>query len=84
MSFALDVNILLYASDSKSLYFEKAKAFVESCMVQQEVFYLGWPTVMSYLRIATHPSVFKHPLSPDEAMSNIETLFDLPHVRFLS
>ncbi len=39
---------------------------------------------MSYLRIATHPAVFDHPLSPDEAMANIETLLNLPHVRFLS
>lgn len=84
MSFALDVNILLYASDENSPYFEKAKSFIESCIIQQEIFYLGWPTVMSYLRISTHPSIFDHPLSPDEAMGNIETLINLPHVRFLS
>ena len=39
---------------------------------------------MSYLRIATHASVFDRPLSPDEAMANIETLLNLPHARFLS
>jgi toxin-antitoxin system PIN domain toxin len=84
MSFALDVNILLYASDSSSPHFQKAKAFIESCIIQQEVFYLGWPTVMSYLRISTHPAIFDRPLSPDEAMGNIETLIDLPHGRLLS
>jgi predicted nucleic acid-binding protein len=84
MSFALDVNILLYASDESGPYFEKARSFIESCIIQQEVFYLGWPTVMSYLRISTHFSVFDHPLSPKEAMGNIETLINLPHVRFLS
>ena len=84
MSFAFDVNILLYASDADNPYFERAKAFVETCIAQQELFYLGWPTVMSYLRIATHSSVFGHPLSPDEAMTNIETLLSLPHARFLS
>jgi len=84
MSFSFDVNILLYASDTRSPNFERAKSFVESCIVQQEVFYLGWATVMSYLRIATHPAVFDYPLSPDEAMANIETLLNLPHARFLS
>lgn len=84
MSFSFDVNILLYASDTSSPYFERAKSFVDSCIAQQEVFYLGWATVMSYLRIATHPAVFDHPLSPDEAMANIETLLNLPHARFLS
>ena len=84
MSFAVDVNILLYASDASSLHFERARSFIESCMVQNEVFTLGWSTVMGYLRIATHPAVFDHPLSPDEAMANIETLLNLPQVRFLS
>lgn len=84
MSFSFDVNILLYASDNSSPYFKRAKSFVESCIAQQEVFCLGWATVMSYLRIATHPAVFDHPLSPDEAMANIEILLNLPHARFLS
>ena len=53
-------------------------------MVQDEVFTVGWSTVMSYLRIATHPAVFDRPLSPDEAMANIEMLLNLPQVRFLS
>jgi len=84
MSFAIDVNILLYASDTGSPHFERARSFIESCIAQKEVFSLGWATVMSYLRIATHPAVFDHPLSPDEAMANIETLLNLPHARFLS
>jgi len=84
MSFAFDVNILLYASDSSSPYFERARSFIESCITQKEIFTVAWPTVMGYLRIATHPAVFDQPLSPDEAMANIETLLSLPHARFLS
>jgi toxin-antitoxin system PIN domain toxin len=84
MSFALDVNILLYASDTSSPHFERARSFIESCMVQDEVLTVGWPTVMGYLRIATHPAIFDRPLSPDEAMANIEMLLNLPQVRFLS
>jgi toxin-antitoxin system PIN domain toxin len=84
MSFAIDVNILLYASDTGSPHFERARLFIESCIAHREVFAVAWPTAMSYLRIATHPAVFDHPLSPDEAMANIETLLNLPHARFLS
>jgi toxin-antitoxin system PIN domain toxin len=84
MSFALDVKILLYASDTSSPHFERARSFIESCMVQEEVFTVGWSTVMGYLRIATHPAIFDRSLSPDEAMANIEMLLDLPQVRFLS
>ncbi len=84
MSFSLDVNILLYASDAGSPYFQEAGFFIESCMKREEVFYLAWPTIMSYLRISTHPSIFDHPLSPEEAMGNIEALINLPHVRLLA
>jgi toxin-antitoxin system PIN domain toxin len=39
---------------------------------------------MSYLRIATHPGIFSAPLSPAEALANIEALAGLPHVRLLA
>ena len=84
MSFALDTNILLYASDSGSPHHKKARVFLEECMQKEELFCLGWPTVMGYLRIATHPSIFGQPLTPDEAMANIGMLLSLPHIRFLS
>ena len=84
MSFAIDVNILLYASDTGSEHFPKAKAFIDECLRQNGLFYLAWPTLMSFLRMATHPAIFSHPLSPDEAMANIETIIRLPHVRLLA
>ncbi len=84
MSFAVDVNILLYSSDVGNHYHEKARVFIEECMKGDELFCLGWPTVMSYLRIATHPAIFGQPLSPDEAASNISTLMNLRHVRLIS
>lgn len=36
---------------------------------------------MAYLRIATHPRVFAHPLSPAQARANIQALLELPHVQ---
>lgn len=84
LSFAIDVTILLYASDTGSPYHKKAADFLSNCLAQRELFYLGWPTVMGYLRIATHPSIFANPLSPDEAKANIKTLLQPNHVRILS
>jgi toxin-antitoxin system PIN domain toxin len=84
MSQAIDTNILLYASDTSSPFHKKAKEFINSLLTGPELLYLAWPVIMGYLRIATHPSVFDEPLSPEEAMENIETLLELPHVRLLS
>jgi len=83
VSFALDVNLLLYASDSASPLHARSRAFVDSCRRGRELFFLGWPTLMSYVRIATHPAIFARPLTPAEAAANVEGLIGLPHVRCL-
>ena len=84
MSIAVDVNILLYASDQASPFNQRALRFLAERSAGPEVFCLAWPTVMSYLRMSTHPAIFANPLSPDEAMRNIEALLELPHVRSLA
>jgi hypothetical protein len=84
MSYSVDANLFLYASDSSNPYHARAAVFLKRCMANPELWYLTWPTLMAYLRISTHPSIFAHPLSPDEAMENVEKLLVLPHVRVLA
>jgi uncharacterized protein len=84
VSYSLDANILLYASDRASARHVLARDFVESCAAGPEILCLTWPTLMSYLRIATHPRIFAAPLSPDEALGNVSALVGLPHVRAVS
>lgn len=84
MSYSIDVNILLYASDEGSPFHSTARAFLESCARKTELVCLGWTTIMAYLRISTHPSIFERPLSPKEARRNVEQLLGLPHLRVVS
>ena len=84
MSFAIDINLLLYASDRASPLHAPAAAFLADTLGASRLFYLGWPTVMGYLRIATHPRVFEAPLSPREARENVDTLIAHPYARILS
>ena len=84
MRAALDVNLLLHASDRSSSFHETALAFLEETVEGGEMFYLGWPTVMAYLRIATHPRIFARPLTPKEARKNISLLIRRSHCRVLS
>ena len=84
MSFSCDVNVLLYASDSSSPVHQAARAFMKQAASGGDLFCLGWPTVMSYLRVATHPGIFRAPLSPADALRNVDALVSLPHVRLLA
>lgn len=83
MSYAIDLNILLLASNSEADEYADAHSFLEECAARPEILCLAWPTVMGYLRIATHPSIFSHPRSPREALANIESLLALPQARTL-
>lgn len=84
MSYSVDANVLLYASDERSPFHARAAEFLATCAAGTESFCLTWPTLMAYLRISTHPSLFKNPLSTAEATANIEALLHLPHVMLLS
>ena len=84
MSAAIDVNVLLVASDTASPLHQRAAAFLEGCAAGRDVLYLAWSTVVSYLRISTHLAIFANPLQPEEAAQNAEALLRLPHVRTLA
>ena len=81
MSYAIDVNILLYASDAESPLHGRASAFLRQCVSGREVFCVAWPSLMSYLRMATHPAIFSRPLAHEEAARNVEALLAVPHCR---
>lgn len=84
MSFSVDVNVLLYASATENPSHARALEFLSECRRSSDLFCLTWPTLMSYLRMVTHPSIVSPPLSPREAEANVESLVHLPHVRLLA
>jgi toxin-antitoxin system PIN domain toxin len=81
MTYTIDANLLLYASDEASPLHARAVELIDEMALGPEIVYLFWPTIMAYLRIATHPAVFDTPLSQAEARANIEALLDVPHVQ---
>lgn len=83
MSYSIDTNVLLCASDESSPRYRAARRFLESRADDPDLFCLAWPTLISYQRIATHPRIFARPLTPQEGLDNIEALAGLPRVRLL-
>lgn len=84
MSYSVDVNILLYASDTSSPKHAEALRFLKQRASDPDLFCIAWPTLIAFLRIATHSRIFAQPLSPDDALGNVESLLSLPRVRLLS
>ena len=81
MSLTVDANVLLYASDASSPRHARAREVGEELASGPELAYLFWPTIMAYLRIATHSAIFDRPLPAREAIENVEALLSRPNVR---
>jgi uncharacterized protein len=77
----VDVNLLLYASDEARPRHRAAREFLARRSANPEPFCLIWPALISYLHIATHARIFRNPLSPDEALRNIDALLACPQTR---
>lgn len=83
MSYALDLNILLYATTHNPLQ-QRAVEFLAECARREEPLCLAWTTLMGYLRLTTGKVLLVTPLSLEQALENIEALVRLPHARLLS
>jgi toxin-antitoxin system PIN domain toxin len=81
MTQTVDTNVLLYASNEDSPLQPRAVRLIEHLAAGPALFVLLWPTILSYLRMATHPSIFPKPLVPEEAESNVAALLARPQVR---
>lgn len=82
MNLLVDTNILLYAIDKDSPRYSKACAFLEERRFG-DGFCVTWSVLYEFLRVATHPKVFRSPLSPADAQSFIDVLIRDPRVDVL-
>ncbi|GMU54084.1 MAG: ribonuclease VapC48 [Candidatus Xenobia bacterium] len=82
MSYSVDANLLIYASDTSCSHHIKAQEFLRGAAESNELLFLAYPTIMAFLRISTHPGVFKSPLTPARAQS-IGELTALPQIRII-
>jgi predicted nucleic acid-binding protein len=51
---------------------------------QSTAWYLSWSICYEFLRVTTHPRVFRRPWSADQAWSFIEALMDSPSLGLLT
>jgi toxin-antitoxin system PIN domain toxin len=79
----LDVNILLYAYDSASAEYKRARAWLETVFSGQEPVGLPWQTVSAFLRIHTNTRLPGDRFTMQEAAEVVDEWMELPQVHFL-
>ncbi len=63
----VDANVLLYAVDEEARQHSAARAWLDAAMGDRESVGFPWIVLLAFMRISTHPRVFRRPLSIDEA-----------------
>jgi toxin-antitoxin system PIN domain toxin len=81
VSATVDTDILLYAANADDESHEVARDLLERLAGGPDLLYLFWPTIMGFLRISTHRSIFNDPHSPEQAAGAITGLLQRPNVR---
>lgn len=81
MAVALDANLLLHAVNDESPKRQEAEQILRSLIERETITYLFWPVILAFVRISTHPQIFRRPLTYDQAVNNIERLLVQPTVR---
>lgn len=71
-----DINLLVFAHNAAAPFHLEARAWWEDLLTREQPVGLPWATTFGFIRMVTHPSVLTTPLSPDAALSHIESWFD--------
>ena len=82
--FVVDTNVLVYAADEHSQAHDRCRSLLEEWRHQASAWFLTWGIVYEFLRVSTHPRVFRNPWSATKAWSFVESLLASPGLDMLS
>jgi toxin-antitoxin system PIN domain toxin len=74
----VDANVLLYAVSERSAQHDPAKRWLADALSGTEAVALPWISLLAFIRVATNPRIFPHPLTVEQAMATVETWLSAP------
>ncbi len=81
--FVVDTNVLLYAADADSEAHETCRELLERWRGQPSPWFLTWSVCYEFLRVSTHPRVYRRPRSAAEALGFLDALLRTPGLTVL-
>jgi hypothetical protein len=79
----VDTNVLLYAVNRDAPDHDRCLELLETFRRQPSPWYLTWGIIYEFIRVATHPRVFRQPWSLATAWSFLEALLAAPNLSVL-
>ncbi|NIS10084.1 MAG: type II toxin-antitoxin system VapC family toxin [Candidatus Dadabacteria bacterium] len=81
--YVVDTNILIYAVDKSCEKHIICFELVEDLMQGFLPWFLTWSIIYEFLRVSTHPKVFKKPLTTSNSLRYINSLFSSNSLQIL-
>jgi toxin-antitoxin system PIN domain toxin len=82
--FVVDTNVLVYGADRSAPEHERCRALIEGWRRQSGAWYLTWGICYEFLRVVTHPRVFRQPWSLPRAVSFLDAVLASPGLAILT
>ena len=79
----VDTNVLVYAAHRGAPEHPQCRERLLAWRTQPEPWYLTWGILYEFLRVVTHPRVFRRPWSAGEAWSFVESVLAAPALSLL-
>ena len=81
--FVVDTNVLLYAADANAAAHTRCRSLLDGWRHRNGAWYLTWGICYEFLRVSTHPRVFRRPWSAREAWRFLAAVRESPGLRML-
>jgi toxin-antitoxin system PIN domain toxin len=75
----VDANVLLYAVNRDSVHHGSAREWLDGELSSGGTVAFVWMSMLAFVRLATHPSVFPSPLSIEDAMATVRAWLEQPN-----
>jgi toxin-antitoxin system PIN domain toxin len=76
--FVVDANVLLYAINEASPHHRRARSWLDDVLAGRVPVGFAWTVILAFLRLATHPGVFAHPLTAEQAVDTLRGWLEQP------
>jgi toxin-antitoxin system PIN domain toxin len=82
--FVVDTNILLYAADRDSPGHRVCRGLLLEWRAQTSPWFMTWGIIYEFIRVATHPNVFRNPFTLVEAWRFLSSVLASPTLGILT
>ena len=80
---AVDANVLVYARREEAPFHDQARRLLADLAEGDSPWALPWPCVYEFLRVVTHPRLFRPPSELTRALDDLDHLLDSPSLSML-